>query len=97
MADLCSDPVTCPGGNCIGCQNGEVNCADTRCSPNCPGCEMNDDTEAIGNIVVIIILIALTAILFIVWFTYAPAFFRPHSDHKRAGVITTADEYASAP
>jgi hypothetical protein len=54
---------------------------------------MQPEQESVGNIMVIIILICLTAILFIVWFVYGRSLFETHSDHERAGVITTADSY----
>lgn len=85
----CSDPVTCPGGNCIGCKNSEIWCQDPRCAPNCPsqGCSIKNSHDQNVNIVITIILISLVAILFIYWFMYGPELFQPHDDHARANVI----------
>ena len=83
----CSDPLTCPDGNCPGCKNGQTWCQDPRCSPFCRNCAMQQDHDFNGTIVVIVIIICLLAILFIMWYAYGPQLLHPHSDHVRAGVI----------
>lgn len=85
----CADPVSCPGGNCIGCKDGVTWCQDPRCAPYCPGsqCTIPDTHDQNLNIVVTIILICLIAILFIYWVIYGPELFRPHDDHIRANVL----------
>lgn len=85
----CSDPVTCPGGNCIGCKNGEVDCQDPRCAPYCPEsqCTFPENHDENANIVITVILLCLIAILFIYWFMYGPQLFEPHDDHTRANVL----------
>ena len=87
MSNPCSDPVSCPGGNCIGCKNGNIWCQDPRCAPYCQGCAIPDDHDFNGNMVVTVILICLVALLFIVWFIYGPSLFEPHNDHERANVL----------
>jgi len=89
MATHCSDTVTCPGGNCVGCSNGAIWCQDPRCIPNCPSssCVYPDDHDFNGNMVVILILICLMTILFIIWFMYGPQLFTHNNDHYRANVI----------
>ena len=85
----CSDPVTCPGGNCIGCKDSEIWCLDPRCSPFCPedACAIPDDHDQNANVVIAIILLSLVSILFIFWFMYGPQLFEHHDDHARANVI----------
>lgn len=55
------DPTNCPGGNCIGCLNGQVNCMDPRCYPNCKNC--NTKTSSSNWIIVTIILVLLGVLL----------------------------------
>lgn len=85
----CEDPVTCPGGNCIGCKNGQIDCQDVRCAPYCPEkvCALPKSHDENFNIVVTIILLCLMTILFIYWFAYGPGMVEQHSDHARANVI----------
>jgi hypothetical protein len=47
--------------------------------------------------VMTIIIIALVAILFVVWFMYGPGFFEPHDDDARANVISPEDKGISTP
>jgi hypothetical protein len=78
--DLCGDTLTCPNGNCIGCRDGSPWCEDPLCQPYCGGCSMTAGADTLGNMVTGIILICLVVILFIFWFMYGPALFRPHND-----------------
>jgi hypothetical protein len=55
------DPSVCPGGNCIGCSNGQLNCNDPRCYPNCKNC--NTKTSSSNWIIVTIILVLLGVLL----------------------------------
>jgi hypothetical protein len=55
------DPTNCPGGNCIGCLNGQLNCIDPRCYPNCTNC--NTKTSSSNWIIITIILILLGVLL----------------------------------
>lgn len=88
MSNPCADNITCNGGNCTGCRNGQVWCQDPRCQPNCPTCDYpGDEHDFNAGMVIVIILICLIAILFIIWFVYGPQLFEPHSDHERANVI----------
>ena len=87
MSNVCSDQLTCSGGNCIGCRNGQTWCQDPRCSPYCAYCAIPKDHDFNANIVMTVILVSLTAILFIVWFVYGPQLFESHNDHVRANVI----------
>jgi hypothetical protein len=89
----CSDPVTCPNGECSGCKNGQVWCQDPRCQPYCPNCNITRNHEFNVNMTVIIILICLIALLFIVWFIYGPQFFQPHDNYERANVIAPPEYY----
>lgn len=73
----CSDPVTCPGGNCIGCKDGQTWCQDPRCEPYCADCSVPPDHDTISGIVVVLIVFCLIALLAAVWLTYGPDFFRP--------------------
>lgn len=86
---ICSDPVACLNGNCIGCKDGAVWCQDPRCAPNCPGetCTIPDDHDFNGNLVFLIILACLFTMLVVYWFVYGPPLLTPHNDHARAGVI----------
>jgi len=85
----CSDPVTCLNGNCIGCRDGQVWCQDPRCSPYCPGstCIIPKGHDVNANIIIILIIVALFAMLFIIWFMYGPQLIESHSNHARANVI----------
>ena len=61
MSTRCADTLNCPGGNCVGCRNGQIYCEDPRCYPNCEGC---NTTTSSGNwIIITIILILLGALL----------------------------------
>jgi len=51
----------CPGGNCVGCLNGQINCMDPRCYPNCKNC--NTKTSSSNWIIVTIILVLLGVLL----------------------------------
>lgn len=86
MSD-CADPLTCPGGNCVGCRNGQVWCQDPRCQPYCGGCAIPSTFDFNANMTIIVILLCLITIFFIVWFVYGPQLFEEHNDHKRANVI----------
>ena len=86
------DNEFCPGGNCVGCKNGEVWCQDPACQPYCATCAIRKGTDTNASMVIIIILICLIAILFIVWFVYGPDLFEQHNDHERAGVIMPAPD-----
>lgn len=79
------DPVICPGGNCPGCQEGEIWCQDPRCFPNCPGdvCMIPEDYNFTTNVVIACIIVCLFVILFIVWFAYGPKFFFRHGYKER--------------
>lgn len=94
----CTDPVTCPGGNCIGCKNSAVWCLDPRCAPNCPGdnCSIPDSHDSIVNIIMTIILLCLVTVLFIYWFMYGPQLFVSHDDHARANVIVPQQQVTVA-
>lgn len=85
----CTDPVICPGGNCVGCLNGQIWCQDPRCAPFCPGsvCKYPHDHDFNANMMMTVIIISLVAILFIVWFIYGPQLFTSHSNHSQAGII----------
>lgn len=87
----CSNTTTCPHGDCTGCKNGQPWCQDPRCQPNCATCSIQDTHDFNANMIMIVILICLMAILFIVWFTYGPQLFEPHSDHERANVIVPVE------
>ena len=56
----------CPGGNCIGCKNGELNCKDTRCFPNCSSQCPNGSNAFETNIIVFWIIVILIIILVII-------------------------------
>lgn len=74
--DFCKS-ITCPDGNCVGCRDGEKWCGDPSCAPYCRGCRLTGNVELMGNITTAVILVVLVAALFIVWFVYGPALFRP--------------------
>ena len=58
MSNICD----CPGGNCPpGCINGQVNCFDPRCYPNCKNC--NNKTSSSNWIIITIILVLLGVLL----------------------------------
>ena len=86
-ANNCTNSMSCPNGDCIGCRNGQVWCQDPRCAPYCPDCGIPSDFDSIVNMTIVIILFCLLAILFIVWFVYGPQLFETHSDHERANVL----------
>lgn len=85
--NICKNEKICPGGNCIGCKNGEIWCQDPKCQPYCPQCLKHPDSDYNANIVIAIILMCLISILFIVWFAYGPSLFIQHNDHQAAGVV----------
>lgn len=74
----CSNEKFCPGGNCVGCNNGQVWCDDPRCHPYCPGteCFMHREHDPIANIVMVVIFICLVTILAILWFYLGPTFLK---------------------
>lgn len=87
FATDCKDPITCPGGNCLGCRNGQIWCQDPLCQPFCPNCAIPNAFDFNANMTIIVILICLIAIFFIVWFVYGPQLFEQHNDHARADVL----------
>lgn len=88
MSNHCSDPVTCPSGNCPGCKNGALNCQDTRCAPFCQDCTTNmSQHDLAANMMLLSILLCLILIFFIIWFIYGPRLFEDHDDHDRANVL----------
>jgi hypothetical protein len=66
----CQDSPACPGGNCVGCQNGQIWCQDPRCIGYCTNCVPDLTRERLGFVVFIIVIMALLLIIFIVWITY---------------------------
>ncbi len=38
MTTRCKDHKKCPGGNCPGCDEGNLHCQDRNCYPHCRGC-----------------------------------------------------------
>lgn len=81
----CASSVTCPGGNCPGCQNGQVWCQDPRCSPNCAGeqCMFPASHNFNSNMVFLLVFMCLTAIFFILWFVYGHTLFTPHDIREK--------------
>lgn len=65
----CADPVTCPDGNCVGCQNGAVWCQDPRCDPYCANCAPPPDHELATSLTIAVIILLLVAIIIIIWYT----------------------------
>jgi len=49
---------------------------------------MPENHDAVLGWVVVTLIICLLAIAFIIWYIYGASWFRPHSDHYRAGVVT---------
>ena len=72
----CSNPVTCPGGNCPGCINGRRNCADPVCSPYCHGCSMPSGYETNANTTFAIIAACLLCMILLVGALYVARFFQ---------------------
>jgi hypothetical protein len=71
MVDVqCLNPVTCPGGNCPGCQNGKIWCQDPRCDPQCPNCFYDQQAERYGFVTIMIIILALLLIILVILITY---------------------------
>ena len=67
----CQDSVACPGGNCIGCRNGQVWCQDPRCQGYCPNCNTSQEYNDITTHYTFAILIMVfLLILFAVWICY---------------------------
>ena len=69
--DICNNPILCPGGSCIGCKDGKLDCTDPRCYPNCTGCNIttnNTNWNRILLIIVLILLIILGIILIVIIF-----------------------------
>jgi len=65
------DSINCPSGNCVGCAGGQLNCADPRCFPNCPGCKTNTTSSNWIIITVILILLGILLVMaFIVGFDW---------------------------
>jgi len=60
----CSDSAQCPGGNCLGCVNGRLNCIDPRCYPNCEGCPKPSNLN--WALIVILVLLGVLLILAII-------------------------------
>ncbi len=57
-----SNTCNCPGGNCPpGCINGQVNCMDPRCYPNCANC--NNKPSSSNWIIITVILVLLGVLL----------------------------------
>ncbi len=57
-----SNTCNCPGGNCPpGCINGQLNCMDPRCYPNCPNC--NNKPSSSNWIIITVILVLLGVLL----------------------------------
>jgi len=52
-------------GNQVGCLNGQVNCNDPRCYPNCPNCST---TTSSGNWIIITIILILLGVLLVMAF-----------------------------
>lgn len=77
----CADTVTCPGGNCPGCQDGVLWCADPRCSPFCQECAAPPYFDGITNATFALIVLTLLLLLFVIWYLYGPPLFRPHTQH----------------
>lgn len=87
MSTHCSNSVTCPNGNCVGCRDRQIWCQDPRCAPFCAQCAIPSDHDFNANMVIIIILFCLITILFIVWFVYGPQLFEQHNNPEQANVI----------
>lgn len=87
MSSLCTDPISCVNGNCVGCKNGKPWCQDPQCSPFCSNCPTPQQHDFNANFVMGVIISALLAILFIIWFVYGPQLVESHSDYERANVI----------
>ena len=84
----CADPITCPGGNCVGCVNGKLNCRDSRCDPNCAGCQPPPNLDFAALVLFVIIIIVIGALIIIVSYVYLgfPVVVA-HDDAGRADVI----------
>ncbi len=64
---ICSDPILCPGGNCVGCKNGQLYCNDPRCFPNCKNCSGNEvETYFTWNRILLFIILILAVIVAII-------------------------------
>ena len=61
----CNGPY-CPDGNCEGCKNYKLWCADQRCAPNCSECDIPED----NGLVLLIVLGVSVTILFLFTFIY---------------------------
>lgn len=72
----CSNPVTCPGGNCVGCAGGRVNCGDPRCFPYCHGCRAPPHRERNANTAFSIVALCLFAIMLLLLMLYSARFFQ---------------------
>jgi hypothetical protein len=70
----CQDSVTCPGGNCEGCSNGEIWCQDPRCAPHCKECKAPENHDEAVNYTIFLIIVLLLVLLFIIWYTYGPTY-----------------------
>jgi hypothetical protein len=73
----CDDYTTCAQGNCIGCKDGQIWCADPRCEPYCSNCAIDTAHDFNANIVTIIILACLAAMLLIMLIFHGPTVFPP--------------------
>lgn len=73
----CGDTVTCPGGNCVGCADGETWCHDPRCAPHCRDCKLPPHHDTLANFVFAFLVGSLVLLLIIVWFAWGPTVARP--------------------
>jgi len=68
LLDHCQNLVTCPDGNCPGCNDGNLWCDDSRCHPHCEDCpETNSQGLATSTVVIIIIVVFILVMLIGLW------------------------------
>ena len=81
----CSNEKICPGGNCVGCNNGQTWCDDPRCHPYCPGeaCFMHEEHDPVANIVITVIFFCLAALLVVLWLYLGPSYIEIYYIEKR--------------
>ena len=72
----CSNATVCPGGNCVGCRDGRVNCRDPRCFPYCHGCKSPPHLERTSNTTFAIVALCLLSILVLLLLLYSARFYR---------------------
>jgi hypothetical protein len=84
----CGNPKLCPGGNCIGCKDGQLWCQDPKCTGQCPGCGYDLDRDRFIYVTFFLVAMAILLILFVILVNYGHQtlyYYVPNYELERKG------------